>query len=81
MPQQQDKLTLIQAFGKVIRLRRTRKGLSQEKFSFEAGFDRTYVSGIERGRRNPTLTTIQRLAEALGTEPSSLLRAAQRLTE
>ena len=48
----------------VRRLRQERK-LSQEKFALEFGVDRTYVSGIERGVRNPTILVAQRLADAL----------------
>ena len=55
-----------------------REGLSQEELGFRADLDRTYVSGIERGVRNPTLMIIGRLAKALGTRPSRLLIAAER---
>ncbi|MDP3405221.1 MAG: helix-turn-helix transcriptional regulator [Brevundimonas sp.] len=51
----------------VQRLRRE-KGLSQEELADLAGLHRTYVSGVERGVRNPTLTVIDRLARALGVE-------------
>jgi transcriptional regulator with XRE-family HTH domain len=47
--------------------------LSQEALALEAGIDRTYVSGIERGRRNPSLTMIAKLAERLKTTPAALL--------
>ena len=65
------------AFGAAVREHRERRGLSQEELGFEAELDRTYVSGIERGVRNPTLTTIWKLAEALGATPSRLLKAAE----
>jgi transcriptional regulator with XRE-family HTH domain len=52
--------------------------LSQEELGFRAGLDRTYVSGVERGVRNPTLKVVGRLAKALGTPASKLLAAAQR---
>jgi transcriptional regulator with XRE-family HTH domain len=55
-------------------------GLSQEALGLMSGLDRTYVSGIERGVRNPTLRIIWRLAEALSTTPSALLRASERRT-
>jgi len=42
--------------------------LSQEDLAERAGMDRTYVSGIERGTRNPTLKVLHRLAKALGVE-------------
>lgn len=59
-------------------LKAARKGLdlSQEALALEAGIDRTYVSGIERGRRNPSLTMIARLAEKLHTTPAALLTPA-----
>lgn len=67
-----------QAFGKAVRRKRERLGLSQEKLGLEAGLDRTYISGIERGVRNPTLKTIWRLADTLSTTPSALLKAAEK---
>jgi transcriptional regulator with XRE-family HTH domain len=55
------------------------KGLSQEKFGFERGLDRTsVVIGIERGARNPTLVTIGRIAAARGTTPGKMLVEAER---
>ena len=53
-------------------------GISQEALGFLSGLDRTYISGIERGVRNPTLRVIWRLADALSTSPSALLRASER---
>ena len=57
-----------------INLRRLRKarGLGQEKFALEFEIARTYVSGIERGVRNPTVTVVQRLADALGVSIAEL---------
>ena len=52
--------------------------MSQEDLGFEAGLDRTYVSGVERGVRNPTVRSILRLADALGVKSSSLFRKAER---
>ena len=65
------------AFGAAVRAERERKGLSQEELGFEAELDRTYVSGVERGVRNPTVVTIRRIAKALGVAPSRLMRAAE----
>jgi transcriptional regulator with XRE-family HTH domain len=56
-----------------VRALREERGLSQENFAHVAGLDRTYVSGIERGRRNPTLDIIVQLAAALEVPPSDLL--------
>jgi transcriptional regulator with XRE-family HTH domain len=57
-------------------VRAARKGLklSQEALALEAEIDRTYISGIERGTRNPSLTLIAKLADRLGTTPGELLR-------
>lgn len=60
--------------GLNVRRLREAKNLSQEKFAFEAGIHRTYVSDIERGARNPTITIVDKLADALGVSASDLLR-------
>ena len=65
------------SFGAAVRALRLEKRLSQEELGFEADLDRTYISGIERGVRNPTLTTVWRLAKALGVAPSRLMKAAE----
>lgn len=61
-------------FGKIIRILREGKGLSQEDFAEVVGIHRTYIGGIERGERNPTLTTIHKLAKALNVKSSELLK-------
>ncbi len=53
---------------------REKKGFSQEDFAEVVGVHRTYIGGIERGERNPTLTTIHKLAKALNVKPSELLK-------
>lgn len=60
--------------GTNLRRLREAKGLSQEAFAFDAGIHRTYVSDIERGARNPTITVVEKLADALGVTASELLR-------
>lgn len=60
--------------GTNLRRLRQAKGFSQEAFAFEAGIHRTYVSDIERGARNPTITVVENLAMALGVTASDLLR-------
>lgn len=52
---------------------RTAKGWSQEQFAFEAGIHRTYISDLERGARNPTVSVVQRLADCLGVGVGQLL--------
>ena len=58
-----------------LNLRRFRRelGLSQEEFAFKAGLHRTYVSGVERGVRNPTILVLEEIAIALGVPSSRLL--------
>lgn len=48
-------------------------GLSQEELAFAANVHRTYVSGVERGVRNPTVVVVARIANALKLEPFQLL--------
>jgi transcriptional regulator with XRE-family HTH domain len=57
-----------------VSVRRKALGLSQEQLGFETGIDRTYISGIERGVRNPSLDLIVKIAERLGKTPADLLR-------
>jgi transcriptional regulator with XRE-family HTH domain len=59
--------------GKNVRRLREAKALSQEAFAHEAGIHRTYVSDIERGARNPTITVVEKLARSLDVTAGSLL--------
>ena len=52
---------------------REAKGWSQEELADQAGIHRTYVSGVERGVRNPTITVLEKLAKALGSHLSELV--------
>jgi transcriptional regulator with XRE-family HTH domain len=65
---------LLGRFGIRVRQRREAKGLSQEAFAAAAGLDRTYISGIERGKRNVSLRNIDVIAKAFGTSISELTR-------
>ncbi|MGH6949985.1 MAG: helix-turn-helix domain-containing protein [Vitreimonas sp.] len=56
---------------------RAEKGWSQEELADQAGLHRTYVSGVERGVRNPTITIVAALAKALGVPPADLLERIQ----
>ena len=67
----------IKAFGHAVREQREALGLSQEELSFRSHLDRTYISGVERGVRNPTLRTMVRLAESLQTRVDKLIATAQ----
>ena len=61
--------------GRNVRTFRDKLGLSQEELAFKADLHRTYVSGVERGVRNPTILIIERLAKALKVPPHHLLKA------
>lgn len=56
-----------------LRRLRAEKGWSQEAFAFEAGIHRTYISDLERGSRNPSLTVLERLADPLGVTAAELI--------
>lgn len=58
--------------GQQVRSLRLQAGLSQENFAERCGLDRTYISGIERGTRNPTLEVLYILATALHIDLASL---------
>ena len=59
--------------GENVRRLRLEKGWSQEDYADRAGIHRTYVSDIERGARNPTITIVEKLAKPLGVEAGALL--------
>ena len=61
-------------FGKVLRERRRKLGVSQEAFADLCELDRTYVGGFERGERNVALVNIEKLARALKISLSELFR-------
>jgi len=64
---------LVHDFARNLKTLREAQGLSQEALAGKAGLDRTYVSSCERGERNVTLVTLERLSAALGVLPHSLL--------
>ena len=59
--------------GQNVRKLREAKGWSQEDYADRAGIHRTYVSDIERGKRNPTVTVVEKLAAPFGVSPSQLI--------
>ena len=61
-------------FGRAIRQRRQKLGVSQEEFADMCSLDRTYIGGIERGKRNVALLNIEKIARALGISLSELFR-------
>lgn len=64
---------LQRAVGQNLRAHREAKGLSQEAFADVLGVHRTYMGGVERGERNLTLKTVERIAERLRLDPLALL--------
>lgn len=69
------------ALGRAVRQIRSERGLSQENLALDAGLDRTYVSGVERGRRNPSYGSLLKLALALGVKVSVIVLTAEDLSE
>lgn len=65
---------LQRAVGRNLRAHRQRRGLSQEAFADVLGVHRTYMGGVERGERNLTLKSLERLAGRIGVDPLELLR-------
>ena len=60
-------------FGHKIKLLRTKEGWSQEVLAHKANLDRTYVPGIEAGRRNVSIVVIEKLANAFDIEVTELM--------
>ena len=67
---------VLEEIGRAIAQRRHAVGISQEALAVRAGFHRTYLSVLERGRRNVTLVALVRLAHALDCKASDLLQDA-----
>ena len=63
---------LLNSLGSKLRTYRLQKNFSQEKFAELAELDRTYISGLERGKRNPYYLILKRLCETLEIEPNKL---------
>lgn len=66
--------TVLAALGQNVRRRREARELTQEKLAEKAGLDPTYISGIERGLRNPGIKNVVRLAKALGFSTAELCK-------
>lgn len=72
MPIYEDPDRASKAFGQRVRELRAREGLSQDGLAHTSGIHLTSIGRIERGGREPRLTTIQKLAKGLGVEPGDL---------
>lgn len=66
-------------FGAAVRRHRELLRLSQEELAARAAIDRTYISGVERGVRNPTLEVMQRIARALGSDLDVIFATAREI--
>jgi transcriptional regulator with XRE-family HTH domain len=68
---------VISIFGKVLKEQRELKKLSQEKLAELCDLDRTYISLLERGLRQPTISTLFKIANALNITPSELIKKVE----
>lgn len=78
MPRARDE-ALIAAFAQVLRRARADRGCTQEDLAFEAGIDRTFVGLLETGKRQPSLSVIFALAQALEVKPEKLVTDTRKL--
>lgn len=67
-----------QIFGEVLQRHRLARNLSQEELAFQADIDRTFVSRLERGIRQPTITTLIGIGQALGVSAAELVRETEK---
>lgn len=74
-------MDLLPFVGPAIRYHREIAQLSQEELADKASIDRTYVSGVERGIKNPSIKVLQRLSHALGVDLDELLTTAKKLAD
>jgi len=68
-----DKEKILKHFGNNLKEARNLKGMSQEDLALSLGFDRTYISMLERGKRNPSLFTIYKISCFLEVKASDLV--------
>lgn len=66
-------MDVVRLFGVNVRHHRKLKGMTQEELAAAADMERSYVSDLERGTRNPSVAALGRIADALGIEPHVLL--------
>ncbi|MHC5352353.1 helix-turn-helix domain-containing protein [Metapseudomonas furukawaii] len=70
-------MNLADYYGQAVRRHRELLRLSQEELANRSSIDRTYISGVERGVRNPTLQVMQRIATALGSDLDVIFATAR----
>lgn len=69
------------SFGRAVRSIRSQQGISQEALAERAGLDRTYVGGVERGERNPSLSSIRKIANSLNVAVSELFVLSEQMED
>lgn len=72
-------MNLANYYGPAVRRQRELLRLSQEELAARAAIDRTYISGVELGKRNPTLDVMQRIAVALGSDLDVIFAVAREI--
>lgn len=72
-------MTIEEAFATVLRELRASKGLTQERLAFEADLDRTFISLLERGHRQPSLSTVFQLSKALDVSATQVVQLVEDL--
>ncbi|WOH82123.1 helix-turn-helix transcriptional regulator [Bradyrhizobium sp. BEA-2-5] len=72
-------MDIVASIGAAIRKHRETLRLSQEELGDRAGLDRTYIGQVERGVRNPTMVSLQRISHGLGIELDVLVATAREL--
>ena len=68
-------MDVVQLLGANVRRYRKLRGMTQEELAHEVGMERSYISDLERGTRNPSVRAVGRLAEALGVPAAALLQS------
>jgi transcriptional regulator with XRE-family HTH domain len=71
----------MRALGRAVRAIRREQGITQERLANDTGLQQTWISHIERGRRNPSWSNVVRLADGLGVSPAKLVQQAEVLAQ
>ncbi|WP_253860525.1 helix-turn-helix domain-containing protein [Microcystis aeruginosa] len=74
---EENKAKILKALGSLVRQHRENLGISQEELATRSNLDRTYISGIERGIRNPSVTALVSLANGMNLNVSNLLEGLE----
>lgn len=74
-------MDVAEAFGRAVKARRAELGLTQDDLGHKGEFARSFVSGLERGEKAPTVRTVWKIARALDCRPSDLWLTTERLME